>query len=373
MLPQIEIQLIAMLSAAACAIPGVFLVLRRMSMMSDSITHTILLGIVLSFFLTKDLSSPILIFGAGIMGIITVWLTETLTRTRLLSEDSSIGIVFPLLFSIAVILISRYAGSVHLDTDSVLLGELAFAPFSRLRIWNIDLGAKAIYTSGALLLINTAAVSLFYKEFQLSAFDSALAASLGFSPILLHYGLTAMVSFTTVVSFEAVGSILVVAFMIGLPASAYLLTDNLKRMLWLSVLFGAITGIIGFPLALWLDVSIAGCMASVVGIIFTLSFLLSPSRGLLHNLTKQRRKKRDFGAYALLFYLFLCEQQGGNDYSGETVENTQKHLKWEKNFFTRVVKKLRCDGLLTEKEEKLTLTDKGKVMTRKARVELFCP
>lgn len=372
MLPQIEIQLIAVLSAAACVIPGVFLVLRRMAMMSDSITHTILLGIVLGFFLTNDLSSPLLILGAGIVGVATVWLTESFTRTRLLSEDSSIGIVFPFLFSIAIVLISRYAGSVHLDTDSVLLGELAFAPFNRLRVCGADIGAKAIYTSGALLLLNLAVIVIFFKEFQLSAFDSALAASLGFSPVLLHYGLTAMVSFTTVGSFEAVGSVLVVAFMIGLPTAAYLLTDNLKRMILLSILFSAIAGVAGFQIALWLDVSIAGCMAGVVGLLFVLAFFFSPKRGLLHNLIKRSRQKFEFTVSALLFHLFFSEQQSSEPYLGESLEHACLHLKWSGKHLSRIVKRLKKNGLLTEEDGLLTLTDKGRVKVRKARAELFC-
>ena len=222
MSPQLEIQLIAVLVAVACALPGVFLVLRKMSMMSDSITHTILLGIVLAFFLTHDLSSPLLIVGAALIGVVTVWLTETLNRTRLMSEDSAIGIVFPLLFSIAIILITRYAGSVHLDTDSVLLGELAFAPFNRMVFFGVDIGAKAIYTAGGLLLINLVFITVFFKELKLVTFDPMLAAVLGFAPAAMHYALMTMVSLTTVGAFEAVGSVLVVAFMIGPPVTAYL-------------------------------------------------------------------------------------------------------------------------------------------------------
>lgn len=145
MTPGMEIQLIAVCISVACALPGCFLVLRKMSMMSDSITHTILLGIVLAFFATHDLKSPLLIAGAALMGVITVWLTEMLSRTRLVSEDSAIGIVFPLLFSIAIILITRYASSIHLDTDAVLMGELAFAPFERAVVFGVDIGAQAIY------------------------------------------------------------------------------------------------------------------------------------------------------------------------------------------------------------------------------------
>ncbi len=291
MSPQIEIQIIAVIVAAACALPGTFLVLRKMSMMSDSITHTILLGIVLAFFVTHDLSSPLLIVGAAIMGVITVWLTELLSRTHLLAEDAAIGVVFPLLFSIAIILITRYAGSVHLDTDSVLLGELAFAPFDRMVIGGVDIGAKAVYTTGALLLINLAAILIFFKELKVATFDPILAAVLGFSPALVHYGLMALVSFTTVGAFQAVGSVLVVAFMIGPPVTAYLLTDDLKRMLVLSGAIGAVNGVLGYQAAALLDVSIAGSMAVVTGLVFLAVFILAPRRGLISSLLRRRKQK----------------------------------------------------------------------------------
>lgn len=293
MTASIEIQLIAVLISMACALPGVFLVLRKMSMMSDSITHTILLGIVLAFFITHDLNSPFLIVGAAVMGVATVWLTEMLTKTRLVAEDSAIGIVFPLLFSIAIILITRYAGSVHLDTDSVLLGELAFAPFNRMVIMGIDIGAKAIYTAGVLLVVNIAFIAVFYKELKIATFDPMLAAVLGFSPAIIHYGLMTLVSLTAVGAFEAVGSVLVVAFMIGPPSTAYLLTDNLKNMLLLSTIFGALSGVSGYQLASALDVSIAGSMAVTTGLIFALVFLFAPKRGLVSVFLSKGQRQRE--------------------------------------------------------------------------------
>ena len=154
MTPELEIQLIAVIVAVASSLPGVFLVLRKMAMMTDAITHTILLGIVIVFFMTNSLTSPLLIVGAALMGVFTVFLTEVLNSTKLVSEDSAIGVVFPLLFSIAIIIISKYAASVHLDTDAVLLGELAFAPFNRMLVFGKDIGAKAIYSMGTILLIN---------------------------------------------------------------------------------------------------------------------------------------------------------------------------------------------------------------------------
>jgi len=153
-IPQLEIQLIAAVVAVTCALPGVFLILRRMAMMSDAISHAILLGIVLAFFITKDLSSPFLVIAATLTGVLTVSLVELVNRTKLVREDASIGIVFPVLFSIGVILISRYAGDIHLDTDAVLLGELAFAPFNRLVILGYDIGPKSLYVMGGILLLN---------------------------------------------------------------------------------------------------------------------------------------------------------------------------------------------------------------------------
>lgn len=271
----VEIQLIAALTAAGCAIPGVFLLLRKMSMVSDSITHTILLGIVLAFFAANDLSSPFLLVGAAIMGPVTVWLTELLTKTRLVSEDSATGIVFPLLFSIAVILITKYAGTAHLDTDSVLLGELAFAPFDRMVVFGLDIGAKGLYISGVLLIINITFVSVFFKELQVVSFDPVLAAVMGFSPTLVHYSLMTAASLTAVGAFEAVGSVLVTAFMIAPAAAAYLITDNLKKMLFIAVGIGAVSGVLGYHTAMLLEVSIAGCMACWTGVFFLGAFLYS--------------------------------------------------------------------------------------------------
>jgi len=288
---ELEIQVIAVIVAVACSLPGVFLVLRKMSMMSDSITHTILLGIVIAFFITKDLNSPLLIVGAALVGVLTVFLTELLNNTKLLSKDSSIGIVFPLLFSIAIIIISKYAGSVHLDTDSVLLGELAFAPFNRLIVFGVDIGAKSIYTMGAILIINLLFVIIFFKELKIVTFDPALAAVLGFMPSLVHYGLMTLVSITAVGAFESVGSILVVAFMIGPPVTAYLLTEDLKKMIIIDIIISTINGILGYKFAETLDVSIAGSMALMTGLVFLLVFIFTPKNGLMSKCLMKSKKE----------------------------------------------------------------------------------
>lgn len=268
-----EIQLIAVMVAIGCSIPGCLLVLKQMAMLADSITHTILLGIVLAYFLTNDLNSPLLILGAGLMGVCTVWLTETVERTKKVSADAAVGLIYPLLFAVAIILISKYGSNTHLDTDSVMLGELAFAPFNRLQIFGVDLGPKSFYTCGTILLANVTLVAIFFKEIKLATFDPILAKVLGFSPIIIHYTIMAMVSVTAVGAFESVGSILVVALMIGPANTAYILTTDLKKMFIVSALSGAISSIAGVWIAFQYDVSIAGSIAVMVGVNFTLAYI----------------------------------------------------------------------------------------------------
>ena len=285
-----EIQIIAFLVAASCSILGVFLVLKSMAMIADAITHTILLGIVLAFFLVHDLSSPLLIIGAGIIGVVTVYLVELLNSTLLLKEDSAIGIVFPFLFSIAVILISKYTKNIHLDIDSVLLGELAFSSFERMELFGISI-AKDLVVILTVFLINLFFVVIFFKELKISTFDKSLALVLGMKPVLVHYMLMSMVSVTAVASFEAVGSILVVAFMIGPPITAYLLTDRLKNMIVLSMLIDGISSITGYQAAVIFDVSIAGSIAVIIGVLFFIVLMISPRKGLIKKMKKANYEK----------------------------------------------------------------------------------
>lgn len=370
MSPQLEIQLIAVIVAVACSLPGVFLVLRKMSMMSDSITHTILLGIVLAFFLTHDLSSPILIIGAAFIGLFTVWMTEMLNRTRLLAEDASIGVVFPLLFSIAIILITKFAGSVHLDTDSVLLGELAFAPFNQLVVFGYDIGAKAIYSSLGLLLLNLLFITAFFKELKVVTFDPMLAAVLGISPSLIHYGLMLLVSMTTVGAFEAVGSVLVVAFMIGPPVTAYLLTDHLKYMLILSGMIGAVNGILGFFLAVLFDVSISGSMAVMTGLVFFIVFITAPHRGLISSIRRRSRQKLDFSKKTLLFHLYNHEGSEA-EHLEAGCSTLSAHFHWEQAFTDKIVNQLMKDGNVRIERNIVKLTEQGRTVSRVEYEALF--
>jgi manganese/zinc/iron transport system permease protein len=364
MTPQLEIQLIALVVAAGCALPGVFLVLRRMAMMSDAISHTVLFGIVIGYFLTRDVGSPLLFVGAVLTGVLTVSLVELLNRTRLVKEDAAIGLVFPVLFSIAVILISRFAGNVHIDADSVLLGELAFAPFDRFNLFGLDL-PRALVVGSAILLLNLLAITLFYKELKLSTFDAGLAASLGFAPALVHYGLMTLVSITAVGSFDAVGSVLVVALMIAPPAAAYLLTDRLPRMLALSVLIGGASALSGYWLARLRDASIAGSMATMAGVIFALVLLFAPERGLIALTLRRMRQRWEFAQQMLALHLRNHEE--GNEAAHESeIAHLVESLRWSPDFARGVVERAERGGLVRREGVQLALTERGRQVAQQA-------
>ncbi len=263
----LTIQLIAILISVACALLGVFLVLRSMSMLTDAISHTVLLGIVLSFFITHKLDSPLLIVGATLTGLLTVYFVEVLSDSKLVKEDAAIGIVLSILFSIAVILISKYTANIHLDIDTVLLGEIAFAPFHTTEIFGFKI-ATGLVNGFAILVVNLLFITIFFKEIKISIFDKALALTLGLLPEVFHYLLMTLVSVTSVISFDIVGATLMISFMVGPATTAYMISKNLKTMLVYSSLIGVISSIIGYHLAVFLDVSISGSIAVVIGVIF---------------------------------------------------------------------------------------------------------
>jgi manganese/zinc/iron transport system permease protein len=363
---QLEILAIAVVTAIACALVGTFLVLRRLAMVSDAISHSILPGIVIAFFITQDISSPWLVVGAAATGVLTVALVEALTRTRRLKEDAAMGLVFPALFSLGVVMITRYAGNVHLDVDAVLLGELAYAPFNRLEIGGADLGPRGLWLMGGIMLINLVAVVAFFKELKLATFDAGLAAALGFTPALIHYGLMSLVSLTAVGAFDAVGLILVVALMIGPPAAAYLLTDRLEVMLALSALLGAVAAGLGFWLANLIDGSIAGSMAVAVGVVFTVVFLLAPGRGLIAVMRRRRDQRWHFAQVMLAIHLW--QHEGEPDEAEESrVEHLHgKHVGWTPEFTRRTVALAVRQGFVTRERDRLRLTDLGRAAAGRA-------
>ena len=355
----LEILLIAAVTAAAAALPGTYLVLRRLAMVSDAISHAILPGIVVAFFATGDLSSPLLVVGAAATGVLTVALIEAVNRSRLLPEDAAIGLVFPALFALGVVLVSRWAGDVHLDTDVVLLGELAFAPFDRFVVGGRDLGPVALWTMGGILLLNLAFIAVVFKELKLATVDPGFAAVAGLKPALLHYGLMTVVSITAVGAFHSVGSILVVALMIAPPATAYLLAERFGPMLVTSVLTAVLAALAGTVLAYALDVSIAGSMASSCGLLFAAAFLFAPRRGLVVQVRRRAAQRLEFGVTMLLVHLLHHEhtERAREECRRDALHH---HLRWSESFTRQVAREAELRRLVAPSGELVALSDAGR-------------
>ena len=365
---QTEVLLIGIIVSLMCSIPGTFLLLKRMSMAIDSITHSVLLGIVIAFLIVKDLSSPWLMFGATLSGVITLWLSEWLAQSNLVSEDSSIGLVFPFLFSIAVILISKYAGSVHLCTDSVLLGELAFAPFDRIYFGSLSL-PRSLMVGLIILLINLLLSIVFYKELKLSTFDSISASLMGFTPSIIHYGLVTITSLTAVGAFQAVGSILVISFMIAPVSTMRFISDDLKTIIFGSMIVGVLNATIGYFLAMNLDTSISGTMAFISGCTFMIVWVFAPKKGLISKNITKHNNKYDFMSLTLLFHV-LQHQNTINEKVENKLETLDKHLCWNINKTNEIVNDLNKKGLIKIEEGYVYITGLGKKLVEDKLINL---
>lgn len=255
-----------LLVGITCGMAGVFLILRKMSMIADAISHTVLFGIVMAFIITQTLNGFWMLLGAAFAGILTAYLVQLLHSSGI-QQDAAIGVVFTTLFAAGVLLITLFASHVHLDVEHILMGEIAFVPWDKWTFFAITM-PKAVWILLLVLMINIGFLLLFFKEMKLATFDSVYAASIGVPILFLHYGFMTSISFTTVAAFDSVGAILVVAMLIGPAATANLISKSIKQMFLFSMLYGGAAAIIGYYLAKFWDTSIAGMMATAVGLLF---------------------------------------------------------------------------------------------------------
>jgi manganese/zinc/iron transport system permease protein len=260
------------LVAICSGLLGCFLLLRKMVMVGDAISHAVLPGIVLAYLVAQSRASMPMLIGAGIFGILITILIEVLHQKARMQSDAAIGFSFTTLFAVGVILIAAFADKVDLDQDCVLYGEIAYVPLDTIQVGGMIL-PKAVCILSGLLIGILIFLRIALKALLITTFDEVFAASLGVSTAFWHYALMSAVSFSTVLSFESVGAILVVAFIIGPPSCAYLLTRQLHKMLLFTLILGVISAVGGYYLAVAVNGSIAGAMATVVGIEFLLVFL----------------------------------------------------------------------------------------------------
>lgn len=279
---------VVMITAVSCALLGVFLVLKNMAMVADALSHTVLLGIVLGYFIAGDLDSPILFVGAALFGVMTVYAIEYVVNKFAIQSDAATGLVFTLLFALAIILISKYARNVHLDVDVVLSGEVVFATLNTMEIFGIQVPIS-FARMFVMLVINLAFVAVTYQQLKVSIFDPVYAKSIGVAAGFLNLVLMTLVSITTVVAFDTVGAILVISLMVAPALSAHLLSKRLSIMLLVALLYGVINSVLGYYVAIYFNVSISGTIAFTGFVTFLLTLLFAPN-GLIGKRFKRAKQ-----------------------------------------------------------------------------------
>ena len=435
------------------ALLGTFLLLRGMALTSDAISHTVLLGIVVAFMimtswlgLEPTTSSPWLIIGAALAGVATVVLTELIYRSGLVKQDAALGLAFPLLFAISIILVSRFVEDVHMDEDAVMVGEIGVAwadtnshciencatvtitpeseqanitrqctncrdlgisprddgaefaeictncgTYSPGQAWQAGLledepvlvfFPRSITVTALMALLTVAFVTLFYKELKLASFDEALARALGLRPGVLHYALMVLVSLVAVGAFEAVGSILVIAFFIIPPAAAYLLTDRLAVMLVWSALIGSAGAFFGYDLArgsflgvfqigdlialmnrafgwtleeTW-NSSISASMVLMMFFFFMVAWVLSPKYGLISSVVRRANQRRRFNNQVVLGHIYN-HQNTAEAKEELTTADLYRHFRWSQRKMGRVLARLQSAHLIKAANDMIHLTE----------------
>lgn len=274
----IWIALMGFFVAAACGLVGNYLILRRMALVGDAISHSVLPGIAIAFLVSKSRGSGAMFAGALAAGIFTTLLIELIHKKSRIKHDSAIGIAFTSLFAIGVILISLFASQVDLDQECVLYGEILWVPFERMvTAGGVTLGPEPVVRMGGVAIATVLLIVLFYKELLVSSFDPGLASSLGINAGVMHYALMCWLSVAVVSAFESVGAILVIAMLILPGATASLLSHRLPVMMLLTVAHAALSTVLGIHMGFWLNSSMAGAMVVMGSVLFVLAWIFSPT------------------------------------------------------------------------------------------------
>jgi manganese/zinc/iron transport system permease protein len=337
----------------SCALLGSYLILRKMSMMGDALSHAVLPGLVVAFAVSGSMGIVPMFIGAIVVGLLTTFLTQTLHQYARVPSDASMGIVFTAMFALGVVLIKFYAGGLHFDMACVYEGALEYVSFAD-RVFYLP---RPLFSSLVVLIINLLVITLLWKELKLTSFDPALATTMGISATFMHYLLMTLVSVTTVASFEAVGSILVVAMLIVPASTAHLLTDRLGPMVLLAAVIGVLAAVLGYNAAIYFDTNISGMMTVAAGCLYALAVLISPKYGVISRLLRNLQMSLRVFREDLLAMLYRVEELG----STKPLSLSEAQTAVGGTFLARIAaNQLLRHGEIVDGHSQLKLTDKGR-------------
>ena len=266
----------------ACGLIGNYLILRRMALVGDAISHSVLPGLAIAYLLVHSLSSWAMFAGAVVAGVSTTIVIEFLHSRSRLKSDAAIGITFCTFFAIGVIIVSVFAGEAHFDTTCVLYGQLTtVASEEPVKVASVELAPMPVVIMGGVALLVAVLILVFYKELLVSSFDPALASSLGFSPRFIHYMLMVVLSVIVVAAFQAVGAILVIAMLILPGAFGQLMSPKFPVVLLWTVFHAVFSAVLGILTARWLDCEMSAAMVVAGTMLLVLAWMFSPYQGLV--------------------------------------------------------------------------------------------
>ncbi len=330
--------------AVVAGVVGCLVVLRRMAFLGDALSHAMIAGVaggylIMKLFFGLEAHAPGMLLGSLVAAVTTVALISFVSRISRVKEDAAIGIMYTGIFALGVVAVSIFRQYIHIDLMHFIMGDI-------LGVADTDLWVSAFVAAGVLTVL-----ILFFRHFQLTTFDPVMAASIGLPVLALDYLLTTLVSLVVVSAVSMVGVILVVGLLITPAATAYLLSDRLDKMMWLSALFGVTSVIGGLYLCVWLDSSGGGAIMLFCTFQFLVVLVFAPKYGLLSRWMRMRS---------------LIPQQLVEDILTTVLRNdgpaplglVQKYAGPVKNM-GRVLKKMIRDGDLTLTEQGYALTPKG--------------
>lgn len=268
-LSSIDIWLVLLVCGLACSVIGSILIVNRMALIADAMSHSVLLGIVIVYLILGQVNNFIMLLGASLFGLLSIFFIEKLSDTKNLTKADTSGIIYPLFFSIAVILINIFAKNVHIDTDMIIMGEVVFSSLDTINLFGIKI-ARSFFSNAFSLSLNLIYVIVFNRQIKLTAFDKEQAKLFGVNVKWIMTMLLFLTAFTSVSAFNSVGAILVISMLIVPSATALLFSKELNKMMVSSGVITVFNVTMGYILAIMFNVSISAMVASINGIVFLL-------------------------------------------------------------------------------------------------------
>lgn len=349
-------------AALSCGLLGNFLVLRRQSLMGDAISHAVLPGLVGAFLLAQSRNAWVMFAGATLSALLTVALTEIIKRLGRVEPGAAMGVVFSVLFALGVYMLESGAlRGIDLDADCVLHGNLQNLFWRSPESWADLFSARSlgeiptqIWTLLGTTLAVIAFIGLFFKELRIASFDPGISTVQGIHAGAMNMVLMGFVAVAAVASFEAVGSILVIAMLICPAATARLLTDRLGSQILASAAIALLSAVLGYWSASVLNVNAAGMMSVMGGALLVVSIFVSPSHGIIAKRVHQKRLSQTIALEDVLGTLYRVRET--DDWIA--TEALLAHL-GHRPRSVRALRRALEDGLAVENDHRLTLSEKG--------------